>query len=134
MTKPKNKKSDFFDEEDEEDVPESPKEEKKEEPSKLVNSKEKSFLGDQERTRAALAKEPKIPFIIPLYEGEKAGIARESVTINGYRFDIQKGKMMDLPKSVVELLSAHYQIQLGGSAFGQKFDIDRKEDVKNALS
>lgn len=60
-------------------------------------------------TKIKLAKEPKVRMMIPLDPGEKAGVYR-TVVINGYRFDVRKNTMVDLPQSVASLLADAYQI------------------------
>lgn len=60
-------------------------------------------------TKIKLSKEPKVRMMIPLDPGEKAGAYR-TVVINGYRFDVRKNTMVDLPQSVASLLANAYQI------------------------
>ena len=60
-------------------------------------------------TKRKLAAEPKVRMMIPLDPGEKAGAYRP-VLINGYRFDVRKNTMVDLPESVASLLAASYSI------------------------
>ena len=60
-------------------------------------------------TKIKLSKEPKVRMMIPLDPGEKAGAYR-TVVINGYRFDVRKNTMVDLPQSVASLLADAYQI------------------------
>lgn len=60
-------------------------------------------------TKEKLSKEPKVRMMIPLDPGEKAGAYR-TVMINGYRFDVRKNTMVDLPQSVASLLADAYQI------------------------
>lgn len=57
-----------------------------------------------------LANEPRTPMFIPLDPGEKPGAYR-SVTINGYRSEVKKGKMVQLPVSIAKLLMDAYQIE-----------------------
>lgn len=61
------------------------------------------------RTKEILSKQPKVRMMIPLDPGEKAGAYR-TVIINGYRFDVRKNTMIDLPEAVAALLSDAYQI------------------------
>lgn len=61
------------------------------------------------KTKEILSKEPKVRMMIPLDPGEKAGAYR-TVSINGYRFDIRKNTMVDLPESVAALLADAYRI------------------------
>lgn len=59
-------------------------------------------------TKIILAKQPKVGFVVPVDPGEKAGVATRTVTINGYRFEIKKGVMVQLPQDVVTLLMDAY--------------------------
>lgn len=62
-------------------------------------------------TKEKLAAEPKIRFMIPFDIGEKKG-AYETVNINGYRLTIMKGVYVDLPESVVKVLSRFHQVSM----------------------
>lgn len=89
----------------------------------------------QEETEATLAKEPKVNFIIPLADGEKPG-ASEIVNINGYQLTIKKGEMVEIPKSVANILADHYRFTMNA---GANMRVDRNEvkdgvDIKTALS
>lgn len=68
-----------------------------------------SFEGIALATKEKLAKQPKVRMMIPLDPGEKQGAYR-SVTINGYRFDVKKNTMVDLPEAVAALLAQSYRI------------------------
>lgn len=59
------------------------------------------------RVKLMLAKQPKLPFFIPLDPGEKKGAYR-SVTINGYRCEVKKGVMVNVPESIYKLLVKSY--------------------------
>lgn len=61
------------------------------------------------QTKEILSKEPKVKMMIPLDPGEKAGAYR-TVSINGYRFDVRKNTMIDLPQSVAQLIADAYRI------------------------
>jgi hypothetical protein len=82
------------------------------------------------QTKAILDKEPKINFLVPLFPGEKEG-AYENVTVNGYRYTIKKGVMVEIPKTVANILADHYRISMSA---GAENEIGRKEDVEKALS
>lgn len=60
-------------------------------------------------TKIKLSQQPKVRMMIPLDPGEKAGAYR-TVVINGYRFDVRKNTMVDLPESVARLLADAYAI------------------------
>lgn len=68
-----------------------------------------SIEGPALATKEKLSKEPKVRMMIPLDPGEKAGAYR-TVIINGYRFDVRKNTMVDLPQSVANLLASAYRI------------------------
>jgi len=61
------------------------------------------------QTKEILSREPKVKMMIPLDPGEKAGAYR-TVSINGYRFDVRKNTMIDLPQSVAQLIADAYRI------------------------
>lgn len=92
--------------------------------------KMKSWKSKEEQTKHKLSLQPKVSFLVPLMPGEMPG-AYETVQINGYRLTIKKGVMVEVPKSVAEILAAHYQVQLTA---GQEKRIDRSQEVSDALS
>lgn len=51
-----------------------------------------------------LSKQPKLPIFLPLASGERKGIAYRPVLINGYRFEVKKGMMVNVPEAVHSLL------------------------------
>jgi hypothetical protein len=59
--------------------------------------------GKVEAMRNKLAAEPKVRVLIPLTNGEKAGVT-QSVILNGYSLYIRKGDYVEVPKSVAEVL------------------------------
>lgn len=87
------------------------------------------LLGDAERTRRALAKEPKVWFMAPLSPFEKEG-AFEEVYINGYRTTIKKGVMVEIPRPVMEILANKYKIE---TESGKDFRINRDSRIEDAL-
>lgn len=84
---------------------------------------------DIQRTKAILDAEPKVRFLVPLAEGEKAG-ATHDCFINGYKYTVKKGVMMDIPSSIAELLANHYKII---SEAGQEYRIDGDQKKEDAL-
>ena len=58
-----------------------------------------------------LASEPTTEIYIPLSSNEKLGQAYETVTINGYRIEIKKGYMVEVPKTVARMISKYLNIQ-----------------------
>jgi len=77
-----------------------------------------------------LEREEKVSFYIPLEAGEKAG-AFETVTINGYRMEVKKGVMQELPKSVVAILAEHYKV---AAEAGKQMLIENDDKKLEALS
>lgn len=83
-------------------------------------------------TKQKLAKERKVTFIIPLDPGETMGAYRP-VTINGYRFEVKKNVMVELPESVAKLLQKSYNTE--SAVLSQHpLNLDNKPGAKNALS
>lgn len=82
---------------------------KKTEIAGLKEEVDNSVEGKALATKQKLAGETKVRMMIPLDPGEKAGAFR-TVIINGYRFDVRKNTMVDLPQSVAALLSSAYAI------------------------
>mgnify|MGYP003480043655 CR=1 FL=1 len=75
----------------------------------MKDSADVSPEGHALRTKELLSKQPKVRMMIPLDPGEKPGAYR-TVIINGYRFDVRKNTMVDLPESVANLLAESYRI------------------------
>lgn len=88
------------------------------------------------KQKAFFESQPKVMMNIPLKDGERAGEAYESVNVNGYRLQIQKGVVVSLPLGVAEILSEHYNIQLGTGGIPEEAQhrIDRSNDSVKALS
>jgi len=74
-----------------------------------------------------LSKEPKMPFWIPLDQGEKKGVAYRSVTLNGYRFEIKKGMLVQVPRSIYNILVDSY------NAEAEAIDRPENMNVENPL-
>lgn len=63
-------------------------------------------------TKQELEKEPTVNFMVPLDDDEEAGVAEETVQINGYRYVIKKGQMVEVPKPVADLLANKYRVEV----------------------
>lgn len=63
-----------------------------------------SLSGEALIIKRKLANQPKMPIFLPLEAGERRGIAYRSVTINGYRCEVKKGMMVQVPQSIYEIL------------------------------
>ena len=61
-------------------------------------------------TKEKLSKEETVSIFVQFDGGEKKGAYR-SVTINGYRVEVAKGKQQKLPKSLAALIMDAYQIE-----------------------
>lgn len=88
--------------------------------------------GEAKKTKEKLSKEPKVSIYIPLDPGEGPGAYR-SVTINGYRFEIKKNVMVEVPRSVAALIMHAYNIE---GQLGQNHPLNlnnQGKDVHNAL-
>lgn len=122
-------------EETDEDADEDEDEQEEEETQKPVKSSKQpakvdiraALLNDIEMTKAKLEKQPKVRFFIPLGIGEVAGTpsAVESVTINGYRQVFPKGKFIEVPQGVADILEQHYNMTPENTEMGRQFRLDR---------
>lgn len=90
----------------------------------------KEWEGKAAKMKEYLWSQPLVNFLIPLSFGEKRG-AYETVTMNGYRLNIMKGVMVEIPKDVANLLAESYQLT---AEAGQDFLLDRNETVKEMLN
>lgn len=92
-----------------------------------------------EQTRLELEAQPRVRFYIPLTPGENPR-STEFVSINGYSLEIDKGKMVELPQQVVDMLAALYNIEVNPAAgivgqSGQPLNLaDADEDTQRRLS
>jgi len=83
-----------------------------------------------EQMKANLEAQPKVSILIPLEKGEKKG-AKQPFTINGYRFEVPKGQMTQVPEQVAQMISERFNIELDV----RSRSIDQKSsDVQDALS
>lgn len=70
----------------------------------LATNKAHVAVGSKaEQMRDKLKAEPKVRVLIPLANGEKAGVT-QSVILNGYSMYIRKGEYVEVPQSVAEVL------------------------------
>lgn len=84
-----------------------------------------------EKTVERLQKQPKVWFMIPVVPGEAKGLSYETVTIDGFRMEIKKGTMVELPKQVVEILAEKYRVEMTA---GSDNRIDGDQEKATALS
>ncbi len=93
-------------------------------------SVEKRWAGKAAAMKANLDAQQKVTFLIPLGFGEKRG-AYETVIMNGYRLNIMKGVIVEVPKQVAALLAESYQLT---AEAGSQFLMDRDDAIKNRLA
>lgn len=94
-----------------------------------VKKDETRYLSKAARMKALCDAEPKVRFMIPLGIGEKPG-SIETCQINGYRLNILKGVMVDIPQRFAKLLEESYKLT---AEAGQDLLIDRDEKVREKL-
>jgi hypothetical protein len=88
------------------------------------------YTEDALRMKAFLDQQPKVLFMIPLSDGEDPRKAIQTVTMNGYKFTIQKGVYVSIPQPVADLL------QENQTAFQRQFAdkrLDLNQDKGSAL-
>src|SRR3990167_1467162 len=80
-----------------------------------------------EKMKAALALQPKVSIMIPLASGEKSGRGiTESVILNGYRLNIQKGVYVSVPQQVAEIIMESQRQTQMATDIAQKLDGDER--------
>jgi Fe-S cluster assembly scaffold protein SufB len=95
-------------------------------------TKDASVIAEENRieSKEKLDKEPKVSFLIPLGDQEKPG-AYDTACINGNQITVQKGVMVEIPKSFALLFADKYRIQMEA---GKDSRLDRRSDVQDALN
>jgi hypothetical protein len=89
-----------------------------------------ALMSDAKRTKQITDNEEQIMFMVPLAQGETAGATHECF-INGQKYVVRKGEMIKLPKSVVNLLAEHYNVELNaGADMLIHGDIDRERALR----
>lgn len=78
---------------------------------------------DAALVKRKLAGEQRYPFFIPLDVGEKRGVAYRSVTINGYRSEIKKGMMVQVPESIYRVLVDAYDAEAQATQRNENLDV-----------
>lgn len=63
-----------------------------------------NFSKEELSIKEILSKQEKLPIFLPLEPGERRGEAYRSVSINGYRFEVKKGIIVNVPSAVHALL------------------------------
>lgn len=89
---------------------------------------ERKYMSKAQKMKEHLAKQPKVQFLIPLGVGEKRGTV-ETWQANGYRLNILKGVLVEVPQQVAESLAESYQLT---QQAGENFSIDRPKNDPDA--
>jgi len=79
-----------------------------------------------------LASQVKVRFVVPLEGKETSGKAIETCILNGVRLNILKGKYVDLPQQVAEILAESYHGTR--AALNQGLAVNAKGDGKTNVS
>ena len=66
--------------------------------------------------------------MIPLMEGEKPGSV-ETAQINGHKYTLKKGTMVEVPEPVAKLLANKYKVELDAAKRSLAFGDERKRDA-----
>lgn len=85
----------------------------------------------QAAVKERLDKQPKVAFMIPKNPLEIDGLAYETVQIDGFRMEIRKGAMVNLPQQVAEILAEKFNIE---TTAGSDKVVGRSQDVTDALT
>lgn len=80
--------------------------------------------------KAILDAEPKVLVMVPLFPGEKPN-SMHPVGINGYFYYLRKGVMLEVPRSIGELVRQSFNLD---AVAGEDIDLSKNEDKLNALS
>ena len=84
------------------------------------------------RMKEMLEKQPKVRIMIPLEGGENPKDAQLPITINGYRFNVPKGKYVNVPEQVADMIAESYNQT---EAAGRDFRLDqRSQATQDALT
>jgi len=82
-----------------------------------------------EQMKDHLDSQPKVSIMIPLEKGENKN-ASQSFCINGYRFTVPKGRMVQVPEQVAQMVSERFNVDL--EIRGQSLE-QKDASVKTAL-
>lgn len=100
-------------------------------PEKIVipTKIQKSLATKAEQMKASLDSQPKVSIMIPFEKGEKKG-AVQPFCMNGYKFTVPKGTMVQVPEQVAEMISERFKVDL--EIRGRSLD-QQSGDRKTAL-
>lgn len=82
-----------------------------------------------EQMKAQLESQPKVSILIPLEKGEKKGSV-QPFCLNGYRFNVPKGQMTQVPEQVANIISERFNVEL--EVRSQSIE-QRDKETKSAL-
>jgi hypothetical protein len=104
----------------------------KETETKPVAKKDSTDLYEEgiQATKEKLEKGEHTQFMIQLAPGEQPG-AIEVVTINGYKTEVPKGQLVNIPVAVAQMIANKYNIEMNA---GKQMRTDRASDVGEALN
>lgn len=88
-----------------------------------ANKDKKEFESRKAKIKRVLDAQPRVKVFVPRDFGEKAG-AVLPVTINGYRYSILKGVMVDVPQGVYDVIQNSLEMT---DRAGQEFLMDRNK-------
>jgi hypothetical protein len=88
------------------------------------------FAEGQQAMRKELESQPRVKFFVPLSPGDPKG-AQEFVGINGLFMWVPKGRYIDVPEQVAEILAESLSIDMTA---GEDFRMDRDENKQTALT
>lgn len=79
--------------------------------------------------KAYLDAQPKVSVLIPFAKGEKKGVT-QPFTINGYRLNVPKGVMIQVPQQIAEMIAERFNVEL--EVKGRSLE-NKGSDAKSAL-
>jgi len=93
----------------------------------------KALHTDQQKMKAHLDKQAKVKVLIPFDAGVDPKVAKKIpfvVNINGYRYEIQRGTMVDVPEQIAQIVFERLESE---GKVGEEFRIDRDAAKQTAL-
>ena len=95
---------------------------------------DQALRSDVQKMKDHLAKQRKVSIMIPFEAGEKPDQARNitfHVNLNGYAMDLPRGKYIDVPEQVADVIKERLESE---GKIGAEWRIDRDESKAEALS
>jgi hypothetical protein len=87
-------------------------------------------LSPEEQMKRKLETDDKVMFMIPLDRGDAIG-TKLPINLNGYKIEYPKGRMIEIPSTIANLLAEKYTMQMDS---GLKARADRDTKTRDALS